>query len=193
MLVGHVIGLLSADFVYTLLSFSYSSLLYLHSIPCTKSFGFHIYTLNFHAFRVSIYCFFLSNIPWILIHFLLVVFLPACVCDLGTLPPLLSLSLSIRTILFIFSPLLLCALHRKFAFCILAQRLCDICNSMLCVLNFYCHSSWMSSFWFFVQLSGRTSILPKGVFFCILTAKAFGNPRHSRGFSYTKICTSKSV
>lgn len=47
---------LSADSGYTLQSVAYSSPLYLHSIPDTKSFCFHTCTLNSHAAHVSAGC-----------------------------------------------------------------------------------------------------------------------------------------
>ena len=55
--------------IYTLLFSLHFYLLYLHNILYTRNVGFHICTLNSHAYQISLTNFYLSNIPLLLTHY----------------------------------------------------------------------------------------------------------------------------
>ena len=65
--------------------------------------------------------------------------LPAYVYGLGTPLPRLSLCPSSHTVHVRFFLFLLSVRHRISVSYALAQTLCGICSSTLCVLNYYCH------------------------------------------------------
>ena len=125
-----------------------------------------------------------------MLHFLLAGFLRAYGYAPDTLLPLLCGFLSSRIIPAGFSLSLLCVLRRISFAGILARTRYDICSSTLYVLDYCCHSpSECPPFGILVQLSGRTFILPKGVFLSYGSLKLFRNPRLSRGFSIHKKIT----
>ena len=160
-----VVCLLPTDFLCILRSFWCSFLLCLHSTLYTKKTYFRAYISNLHVIRVLLDCSFPSEIPRNLIHSSLVVSLQAYVYRLDTLLPLLWSLLSTNTILSIFFLFLLAFLFKTFSAYTLAQTLYDICNSTSYVINFYCHSFWMASFWCSLQLPDRKSILHQKEFF----------------------------
>ena len=76
----------------------------------------------------------------------------------------ITVSISLRFPLF--------SLHRRFFFGISVQILHGTCNSISYVINYVCHSLWLTSFWFVCAVGSRTFIISKGVFI-------FKNHRHS--------------
>ena len=74
-----------------------------------------------------------------------------------------------------------------FFYDISAQIQYDTCNSTSNVLNYVCHSPWMSSFWFLFWVCRPQFIIPKGVFiFKNYMFNISWTPRLTRGILYTK-------
>ena len=121
---------LAAGFGYIPLSLSCCALWYLHSTLCTKIADSHIYISNLHVGRIS------SNyslpwvIPWIAIHYIWVVCLPACGYDPVMLLLRWSLLFCSHIIFSIFFQYPLLFSHRWFLADISVQKLYGTCNSI---------------------------------------------------------------
>ena len=168
-------------------SFVHSFLLYLHSTLCTKTPGFGTCISILETSHISLNCFSLSENPWNLRLIPWVVFLTAYGYDLDTLLLLLCLSFS-NCIMSLKSLLSLVSfLHRTPSFDTLVQTRYDICNSNLCVINYVCHSFWMSSFCFLCAVARpHPSFLNKrSSFVYIIGRSLLWNHSPSEWFSYT--------
>ena len=69
---------------YSLMIFSFFPTVSTY-IPSTKMSGFHIYTSNLHVGQRSLVNFCSWEISWIVIYLSMIVYSPACGCDLGML------------------------------------------------------------------------------------------------------------
>ena len=129
-------ALIDLRYILLLLSCFYPR--YLRNIPCTKTRDFGMQISCFPIFGKSSLHFSLLNTPWSPKRSFWAGYLPAYVCGLGILRLQLFLRLSIHKV-FLICPLFLTFYRRRKLFVsTLAQKLYGTCNSILCVLNYFC-------------------------------------------------------